>query len=491
MKVVLRSATTIICISSFLIIFHNTAFAQAPEIQWTKTYGGSGGRESGNSVQQTSDGGYIIAGTYNEPISVYTLPSDVWLIKTDTKGDTLWSKIIRGSKELGYESSADRGHSVQQTSDGGYIITSDKDSAVWLIRTDANGDTLWTRTFGDSLDGNGGSSVLQTSDGGYIITGSHGDDVWLIKTDANGDTLWTKTFGDTGLFDCGYSVEQTTDSGYVITGGTKGRPYANAGGWSELMVWLIKTNVKGDTLWTKTFEGNRTATSDWGNSVHQTDDGGYIITGVKDHNPGPGLLTGSDIYLIKTNMHGDTLWTKSFGRSNEFDFGYSVQQNTDDGYIIAGEYGGDIWLIKTNANGDTLWTKIMEGFGRSVQQTSDGGYIIAGSRDGEVLLIKVAPDITAIEENPHISVNNYQLQQNYPNPFNPTTTIEFSLPNSEFVELKVYNILGKEVSTLVSMKLNQGNHTYTFDGKNLASGIYYYRIEAGNYVQNRKMIYLK
>jgi len=85
----------------------------------------------------------------------------------------------------------------------------------------------------------------------------------------------------------------------------------------------------------------------------------------------------------------------------------------------------------------------------------------------------------------------YKLKQNYPNPFNPSTTIEFTLLKSEFVELKVYNILGKEVATLVSKKLNQGNHTYTFDGKHLASGVYYYRIEAGNFVETRKMIYLK
>jgi hypothetical protein len=87
--------------------------------------------------------------------------------------------------------------------------------------------------------------------------------------------------------------------------------------------------------------------------------------------------------------------------------------------------------------------------------------------------------------------NNFNLYQNYPNPFNPSTTIEFTLPNSESTTLKVYDILGKEVATLVSQKLNQGNHTYTFEGKNLASGVYYYRLEAGNFVQTHKMIYLK
>ena len=87
--------------------------------------------------------------------------------------------------------------------------------------------------------------------------------------------------------------------------------------------------------------------------------------------------------------------------------------------------------------------------------------------------------------------SEFSLKQNYPNPFNPSTTIEFTLPKSEFVELKVYNILGKEVTTLVSNKLNQGNHTYQFDGKNLASGIYYYQLVAGDYREVKKMILLR
>jgi len=99
--------------------------------------------------------------------------------------------------------------------------------------------------------------------------------------------------------------------------------------------------------------------------------------------------------------------------------------------------------------------------------------------------------ITKISISQHKILTQYNLKQNYPNPFNPSTTIEFTLPNSEYVELKVYNILGKEVTTLVSNKLNQGNHRYTFDGKNLASGIYYYQLVAGDYKEVKKMILLR
>ena len=123
----------------------------------------------------------------------------------------------------------------------------------------------------------------------------------------------------------------------------------------------------------------------------------------------------------------------------------------------------------------------------------DSGNKWIGTLDNGLVVYKGGGIVSVHQNNLNISSTpqKTRLNQNYPNPFNPSTTIEFTLPKSEFVELKVYNILGKEVVTLVSNKLNQGNHTYQFDGKNLASGIYYYQLTAGNYRQVKKMIFLK
>jgi hypothetical protein len=463
-----------IILSLFLLITTNL-LAQAPDTLWARIFGGSNSSEEGYSVQQTTDGGYIIAG-------------EDLLLKTDTNGDTLWTKSFDGLC-----------FSAQQTTDGGYIVIGfDNDVAdVWLIKTDAHGDTLWTKTF-DGLRRGWGNSVQQTTDGDYIITGRTNSlgyftgDIWLIKTDANGDTLWTKTFGGSGV-DFGNSVQQTTDGGYIVTGSTA------SFGAGDSDVWLIKTDGNGDTLWTKTFGGSG---NDRGSSVDTTSDAGYIIAGdIESFGAGD-----SDVWLIKADADGDTMWIKTFGGKN-VDGGGSVRQTTDGGYIITGWTesfgvgGADVWLIKTDAYGDTLWTKTIGGnsndLGRSVQQTADGGYIITGWTESfrtshrDIWLIKIAPDVTSVDENPQTLIKNYQLHQNYPNPFNPSTTIEFTLPKSEFVDLKVFNLLGKEVATLVLKKLNQGNHTYQFDGKNLASGIYYYQVVAGDYKKVKKMILLK
>jgi hypothetical protein len=298
--------------------------------------------------------------------------------------DTVWTRAFGGEY-------ADRGYSVAPTADSGYIIAGSTYSFgsgaplygdVYLIKTDASGETLWTRSFGGT-NSDEGWSVQPTADGGYIVTGYSRSpvtsaDVYLIKTNAAGDTIWTRTYGGTSE-DRGYSVQQTRDSGYIIAGQT----YSfGAGTPTYDNVYLIKTNASGDTVWTRTFGG---LYSDQAGSVWQTADGGYIIAG-STYSFGSGAPSYGDVYLIRTDASGDTLWTRTYG-GESYDEGYSVQPTVDSGYIVAGyaDVGSgnyDVFLVKADAQGDTVRTRTYGGSGaecaNSVIQTADGGFVVAG-----------------------------------------------------------------------------------------------------------------
>ncbi|MCK4233327.1 hypothetical protein KAX75_02795 [candidate division WOR-3 bacterium] len=482
---------TIVLFSIFLLVLNLSA--QGPDTLWVRKYGGLDMDEA-HSVQQTSDGGYIIVGMTKPFGVVKTL--NVYLIKTDANGDTIWTKMYGGSNY-------DAGYSVQQTTDGGYIIAGMTSSFgvdsgdVYLIKTNSFGDTLWTKTYG-GVNFDCGYSVQQTSDGGYIIagrTGSFGagnDDVYLIKTDTNGDTLWTKTYGGQGR-DIGYSVQQTSDGGYIVAGYTEsfGPGYCN--------VYLLKTDSLGSLTWSNFYGGQGT---DYARSVCETSDGKYVVVGTKSGS------SSYEVYLIKTYSNGDTVWTKTYGDIRT-DYGYSVQETVDGGYIIAGMsyvYGSntqhDVYLVRTDKNGDTLWTETYgeEGWqeAHSVRETSDGGYIAAGItfihgiENMDFYVVKTAPDPVGVEEkqDPRPPVVNIRLLF-HPNPFTSEVRIQTTedrkgnsdicFPTSDLY-LEIYDVSGRLVKKLslptAYSVLPTGG---TWDGrdekgKELQSGIYFLKL---------------
>ncbi len=480
--------------STFLIFRGGVLFGQAPDTAWTKTFGGTE-YDEGKSVQQTTDGGYIITGFI---YSNYQF--DVYLIKTDSLGDSLWTRTYGGMN-------SDYGLSVRQTSDGGYIIAGivgiislPSHDDAYLIKTDSLGDTLWTRNYGGpSVDF--ARCVQQTTDEGYIFVGrsrpSYGeeDDIYLVKTDSLGDVLWMKTYGGSPS-DHGYCVQQTTDGGYIVGGFS----------WStDEECWknyLIKTDSLGDSLWAKIY-GRAYDDDDSGIYLQQTKDNGYIIVGQDSEG------ADYDLYLIKTDSLGDTLWTRTYG-GTELEVGHSIQLTKDGGYIIAGRTdsygagGSDVYLIKTDSLGDSLWTKTIGGadydFGYSVQQTTDGGYIVTGFTysygpgRSDVYLIKIKPEESGIEED--ITPGLFSLYPASPNPFTSETIVRYEMTKEDYIDIFICNMLGQKVRNLYSGKQSSGTHSVIWNGtgdvgEKLSSGIYFFSIKAGDKEASTKVTFVR
>lgn len=400
------------------IIKNNSDEVISPQFndRWMKTYD-LNNVDGASSVLQTPDGGYIILGATVQSHS----DTDIWLIKTDSQGNMIWDKIIGGEWR-------DYPQMLKQTSDGGYIITGSTmsygvgDYDVWLIKTDANGTEQWNKTFGD-IDPQYGNDIEQTNDGGYIIVGQKGVsdaqkvDAWLIKTDEFGNMVWNRTYGGSE-YDFGKSVVQALDGGYVIAG-----VFDYHGGINK-DVWLFKTNSEGELLWEKTFVEDAPADG-W--SMKLTDEGGYIITGEKTSLEN--FL--NDILLIKTDSEGGLLWEKTFNGDDD-EIGLDVLQTNDGGYLIIGftgfdrfNIGADGLLIKTDSDGEEEWSKI---YGRRIgsdvigrgQQTTDGGYIIVGYMYKSWWIFKEKIDIWLIKTDSNGNIS----------PFNKGIRSKVNLPRS-------------------------------------------------------------
>jgi len=470
-----------------LVILSSSVFSQT----WIKTFGGLKD-DDGHTVHQTFDGGYIITGI-TKPVNA--MDYDLWLIKTNGNGDILWTKTYGGSN-------VDEGIDVKQTTDNGFIITGRTssfgagNSDVWLIKTNSNGDSLWSKTFG-GVNNEYGNSVIQTADNGYVIIGSTesfgagGSDFWMIKTNNVGDSIWSKTYGG-NYHDIAFGGEQTSDDGFVLTG------YTQPAGFSNADVWLIKTDHLGEIEWSQTYGGNL---AELATSVQQTYDEGYIITGYT-MSYGAGSM---DLWLIKTDMYGDTIWTKTFGGASN-DQGTCVIETAESDFIVcrfnfslSPDGDPDLWLIKTDISGDTLWTRTYGGSGSEVghfiEETFDGGLIVSGwtssygAGQKDIWLLHLDEDgQVGIDETMNPRSSNLELKQNYPNPFMGSTAIEYFIPTSGLVSLNIYDLTGRLITTLVNEEEQAGSHSVRFNDKGLEAGIYYYRLQSGHFHASKKFI---
>jgi len=343
--------------------------------------------------RQTDDGGYIVAGY--ETSLLGPTGYDFWILKLSSSGHTEWQRAYGGN-------GPDMARSIQQTIDGGYVIagyispSTLAERGFCVLKLDSAGDIEWQRACGGN-DEDWPTSIQQTSDGGYIVAGittsfGAGDyDYWILKLSASGDIEWQKAYGGSS-FDSATSTQQTSDGGYIVAG------YTSSFGTGGSDIWILKLTQLGDIEWQKTYGG---VGSEWTTSIQLTTEGGYIVSGyTSSFDNGTG-----DIWILKLFPSGDIDWQRVY-KGNSSDGAHSVQQTVDGGYIVAGfteSFGvgrRDVWVLKLSSSGNVEWERAYghsgDDWAHSIQQTSDGGYIIAGKTisllgagGGDFLIIKL------------------------------------------------------------------------------------------------------
>ncbi len=415
-------------------------------IEWQKCLGGTNDEYAGN-VKQTSDGGYIVAGYISSTDGDVTNNHggwDYWVVKLNATGAIQWQKSFGSTGD-------DYLNSINQTSDGGYIV----------------------------------GGIASANDGD--VSGFHGGtDYWVVKLNTAGTIQWQKCLGGYSGEFVG-SVIQTTDGGYAAIGASSSNSGDVTGNHGGSDYWVVKLDTSGAIQWQKSYGGSHEET---GTYIQQTNDGGYILVGYSSSNNGNVSDNHSqspeiDTWVVKINSSGTIQWQKCLG-GTQAEPGYFIQQSTDGGYIVAGStssndgdvsgnHGGyDYWVVKLDTAGAIKWQKCLGGtesdFGTSIQQTTDGGYIVAGytvSNNGEVTNNHGGSDYWVIKLSNLTDINEATLPRLalFPNPSKETITLTFDKPQSRTIS--IINSLGQ---TVLSQDTQNGQETINISG--IVAGIY-------------------
>jgi len=468
-------------------------FAQAPDFLWGKLYGDKpawDGYDQLLGATPTSDGGFALNG--NSSTWGDTIKADQWVIKINSDGDTLWTRTF------GAFGRTDYGRDIIETYDSGLVIcghgriaTTSEEYRIRLFKTDSVGNQLWEK---DYVSANSFSTeqIIETSDSGFAIVGWTDDkDIFLFRADSLGDSVWTQMYGGAS-HDIGYGVCQTADGGFMIVGSTESY------GSGSYDFYIIRTNSVGDTVWTQTLG---TDGYESGRAITKTHDGHYLIAGSI-------VNTNTDIYLIKIQDNTVIDWQKTVGQSDANDSPDGITPTADNGFLIAGNHysvangENDMYMLKIDANGDSLWSythkdDFTHDQGQIAHQTEDGNIYLFGTKAvsssgayRDYWALKFDAPLDSRIEVSETRPQSFKLAQNRPNPFNPSTEIEFALPKTADWNLTIYNIIGQKVESFAGNN-SAGIVNISWDASEFATGIYFYRLSAGEFTNTKKMVLLK
>lgn len=353
-------------------------------IQWQKSLGGTGDDEAA-SIIQCMDGGYVVAGfTYSNDGDVMGNhgASDYWIVKLDSYGNIQWQKSLGGS-------TYDMANSIMQTADGYYTIAGSslsKDGDVtsnhtgfdyWIVRLDTSGNIQWQKSFGGSSDEEA-HSIISTHDGGYIVSGysfsndgdvsgNHGFlDYWIIKLDSAANIEWQKTLGGTHL-DQAYSIIQANDYGYIVAGfsySDDGDITSHLGTTTFNDYWIVKIDSSGILQWEKSYGGTRW---DYGAAICKTLNNRFAVAGWSnsaDINVSGNIGNSYDYWIVEFDSTGNLIWEKSLG-GYDIEDALSINITNDNGFVIggftlsdsvnvSGNHGlRDYWIVKLGPDTST------------------------------------------------------------------------------------------------------------------------------------------
>ncbi len=462
--------------------------AQAPDMLWTRTFGGDGYEYPG-WIEPAHDSGYVIAGYTN---SFGAGEDDMYVVKINPDGSQAWAHTYGGAE-------TDNANDIRRTRDGCYIVAgwsssfSEYTSKFELMKISATGEMLWRHDYGPDTSTNYGFGVCQLLDGGFILVGEvychtiHGYDwdAYVIKTDENGNLLNEYQIVKANS-QYAFRVIPTQDGGAMMVRGT--------GAFS-----MAKLNAAGDTVWTRGYTGVASC-----NSIIQLADGGYAAFGHRDR----GYGIEEQFWLMRLDSTGDDLWSQYYGGADP-DEGYCVQETYDHGFVMVGHMYPenqpfDISVIRADSLGNQLWSTHFGGplsdFGCAVQCTPDSGYVVLGRTPDstgtlyDLYVVRLGTDTlfrTGVDREGDLLPEAAVLAQNYPNPFNANTLIEYNLPSQSPVTIDIFDLLGRRIETIVDEKQEAGHHSIIWDGKDKSSGIYFYRIKAEDKCQTKAMMLLK
>ncbi len=489
----------------FLLSISSLRAQDQPYIQWQKCLGGSSGDEA-NSIQQTTDGGFIVAGrsvSSDGDVSQSFGGNDVWIVKIDTAGDIIWEKSFGGS-------TWDEARCIQQTNNGGFIVAGHSNSNdgdvtgnhgnddYWIVNLDSAGNLVWQKSFGGSGDEEA-YSIQQTNDGGFIVagwsnsndsdvTGNHGNhDFWIIKLDSIGNLIWQKSFGGSNEDDA-HSIQQTMDGGYLVTGASRSNDGDVTGNHGDDDFWVVKLDLNGGLVWQKCFGGTYV---EYGHSGLQTPYGNFIIAGWTGSVDGDvsGNNGSADYWIIKLDSNGNLTWQKCLG-GTDGDMANYISLTKGDGFIVTGssisddgdvsENNGlhDYWVSKLDSTGNLEWQKSLGGSSQDdaycIQQTADDGFIVAGvthSSDGDISNSHGNDDYWIVKLGVHVGTQISSAIASsvsiFPNPVNETLYADLQMTFNE-VRIKLYDMSGRIIYLPVSFY----NTTIEINTKSLRSGIY-------------------